>query len=218
MADQYMIGALVRVQVVPQLVEVNMPAVPPPWSFATAASLAPSAEEAIDCQEFEGALLNVQVIPPSAERKIGAPTAPITPDAAATILVPSAEQATARHATLLEATVLNQAAPELVETYIEPSVGGVVSTVVTATNLVPSADDATDRQTLLGALVQVQFWPGAEMPPQSKHPETVIADNSNLCFISLVTSCGRSDCCCDPSKVEASPLATGLYPYKCLRT
>jgi hypothetical protein len=104
MADQYMIGALVRVQVAPQLVEVNMPAVPP-WSFATAASLAPSAEEAIDCQEFEGALLNVQVIPPSAERKIGAPTARITPDAAATILVPSAEQATARHDTLLEATV-----------------------------------------------------------------------------------------------------------------
>jgi hypothetical protein len=115
MADQFIPGALVCTQVTPELVEVNIPAVGP-FSFATATSLAPSTEDAIDCQEFEGALVNVQVIPPSADENIGAPLARNTPDAAATILVPSAELATARHDTLLEATVRSQLTPELVET------------------------------------------------------------------------------------------------------
>ena len=88
-AAQFVIGALVRDQVAPEFVDVYMPAVLP-LGFAAAANLVPSVEEAIDCHEFDGALVNSHVIPASAEENIGAPLAPITPDAAANILFPSA--------------------------------------------------------------------------------------------------------------------------------
>ena len=182
-ADQFVRGAPVWLQFTPQLVEVYIPAIRP-FTFAAAASLFPSAEDAIDCQEFDGAVVKLQLIPPSEDEKIGAPLAPKTADAAATILMPSAEQATALQDTLLEATARNQVTPELVETNIEPSAGGLVNAEVTATSRVPSADEAIDFQLpLVGAVLQVQFCAHAGIPLPSKHPKAVIMENKRLCFI-----------------------------------
>ena len=145
-AAQFVMGALVCTQLAPELVEVHITAGVSPSPFAAAASLVPSPEQAIDRQEFEGALVTVHVIPPSPDVNIGAPCAPNTPEATATILVPSAEQATACHDTLLDATLHCQVAPEFVETYIEPFSGGLVNSAVRATSRVPSADEAIDVQ------------------------------------------------------------------------
>src|SRR5258708_29281977 len=105
-----------------------------------------------------------------------------------TILVPSAEHATACHDTLLEARVHCQFAPEFVETYIAPFSGGLVNSAVTATSRVPSADEAIDVQSeALGALLQVQFWAAAETPAPS-NSKAVIAGNRSLSFMDLGTS------------------------------
>ncbi len=66
----------------------------------TATSLVPSAEEATDDQRLLGALVCVQVVPESAEVKIGRGMAlpkPPLRHAAATSLMPSAEDATEAH-------------------------------------------------------------------------------------------------------------------------
>jgi hypothetical protein len=191
---------------------VYIPAVRP-FGPATAANLVPSAEDATDCQEFDGALVNVQLIPPSADEKIGAPLAPNTAAAAATILVPSAEQTTARQDTLLEATARSQVAPEFVETNIDPSVGGLVNAEVTATSRVTSADEAIDFQfPLVGAPLQVQFWAVAGMQSPSRHPKAVSAGNKSLVLIDWSPVAFRSDAAVIRRGRSILPPATCFYP------
>src|SRR5216117_2562700 len=86
--DQFVLGASLCFHVAPASTEVKMP---PP--FTTAKILAPSAEQATACQPASGALVAVQVVPASLETKMD--PLPSEPPAAATRLLPSAEEAMA---------------------------------------------------------------------------------------------------------------------------
>jgi hypothetical protein len=82
--------------------------------------------------------------------------------AAATRMEPSADEATQDH-WLLGAVVGCHVAPESVEVYIGPPwawpPAGLNITADAATNLSPSADEATEVQLLDGAPVRIQVAP-----------------------------------------------------------
>ena len=100
-----------------------------------------------------GAVVWVQVDPESVEMQMG-PLVPVRPPAPATNRVPSADEATANHASTGAFEACNQVAPELVERNIPPP-------GVTPTNLLPSADEAMEFQVVkgLGRLFDVQVIP-----------------------------------------------------------
>src|SRR5881296_2086785 len=101
-----------------------------------ASHLSPDQDEASDVHLLSGALLAIQLLPPSLEMKIGLghPSGP--PPAATANLVASAEEATALQSNWLDQVSL-QFCAELVEVQIPPL-------RLTITNLAPSAEDATD--------------------------------------------------------------------------
>src|SRR6267142_2436981 len=105
--------------------------------LSTAASLRPSAEDAIEAQYRIGAALCAHEAPELVERTIGPKEVP----GPATRLAPSAEEA--RACQLPAALFDSQFAPESLETNTRSA--------VTAANFLPSADMAMDIQVVVGA-------------------------------------------------------------------
>jgi hypothetical protein len=152
-----------------------------PFGQIIAANLVPSAELAMDGKKFRignvelmgTSSTSVQVPPESGEVY----TEPLKVTAAS--LVPSAELATEYHA-LLGAPQALQVAPESVDVSINPSVGDA------ATNLAPSADEATDVQTEptpLGALVEVQSCALERLTIANSTAEAAVANTTHFVFI-----------------------------------
>jgi hypothetical protein len=101
------------------------------------------------------------------------------PNATAASLLPSAEAATERHVKT-GASFETQVVPEFVEVKIEPE-------NVPASNFVPSADEATADQELVGALVCVQVWANAGVTTADHPLKTATAGSQTLMnFISWI--------------------------------
>jgi hypothetical protein len=118
-----------------------------------------------------GALLIVQVFPEFVEIQIGPPKEFW---AATARTLPSAEEATAC-ANVIPGTVRNvQASPEFVEVY-------TAEKKVAAMSLLPSAEDAIDPQSVVGALVcRVHVWANMELITKID-PQTTSVCNSIRC-------------------------------------
>jgi hypothetical protein len=100
-------------------------------------------------------------------------------------LVPSAELATEYHA-LLGAPQALQVAPKSVDVSINPRVGDA------ATNLAPSADEATDDQTQpipSGALVKVQSCALEGLTIANSNAEAATANTTAFVFICVSNNC-----------------------------
>jgi hypothetical protein len=164
-------ATLFDVHVPPPLVEVQIGPrnCPPP---ATARRFVPSAELATENHPVPGTVLETQVAPESVDVNIPLPPA----YAAAIKCVPSADEATANHSP--DGTLLDvHEAPEFVEVYIPLAYG------ITATNFVPSAEDATACQSLVGEKVFVQVWPNTEAPEKNKNAPASIDSRKAKSFI-----------------------------------
>ena len=85
--------------------------------------------------------------------------------------MPSAEEHTNAQP-LVGAGVAIHADPELVETYTRPP-------STTPTNLLPSAELATEVQFVMGALVWTQFW----ADPGRTRPNTRAVSRTSIAFI-----------------------------------
>ena len=142
---QNAVGTLFDDQFTPPLVEVQST-----LDSAALTHLLPSADEAME-RNRAGVLNGVQVFPESAELQ----SPPF--HAIATNLVPSADAATPEYKFVAGTLAWNQSLPELVEIKMAPEKVLTESwRPAAATRIVPSAEEATDCQLVMGALVCVQ--------------------------------------------------------------
>jgi ribosomal protein S19 len=131
---------------------------------ADATNLFPSADEAMDSQKILGALFEVQVTPESTEVKM------LLLFTAAS-LVPSADEETQTQ--LLGEAVSVHVSPEFVEIKMCPELVGVLACAAAAST-VPSAEEATLVQKLLGALVCVQVCAKTQLTIKMAMPSSSI--------------------------------------------
>jgi hypothetical protein len=124
--------------------------------------LFPSADEATEShQPTLGTLFEFHVVPEFVEIQMNGPRN----EGAATKLTPSADEATLAHAPPAKGTLFEiQVSPEFVEvqTLLDVRIKklvGLMDKSAAATNRLPSADEATETQTLLGARVCAQVPP-----------------------------------------------------------